>query len=85
MAFATIDPTRIAELTRLEEERLDANTQASKHMLERAEKHLAGGVASSYQLRDPWPIYIERGDVFDRYDRWYFWECRGILGRDLIE
>ena len=23
---------------------------------------LAGGVASSYQLRDPWPIYLERGE-----------------------
>ena len=23
---------------------------------------LTGGVASSYQLRDPWPIYLERGD-----------------------
>jgi glutamate-1-semialdehyde 2,1-aminomutase len=23
---------------------------------------LSGGVASSYQLRDPWPIYLERGD-----------------------
>ena len=22
---------------------------------------LTGGVASSYQLRDPWPIYLERG------------------------
>jgi glutamate-1-semialdehyde 2,1-aminomutase len=23
---------------------------------------LSGGVASSYQLRDPWPIYLERGE-----------------------
>ena len=30
-------------------------------MYERARVHLAGGVASSYQLRDPWPIYLERG------------------------
>ena len=31
-------------------------------MYERARKTLAGGVASSYQLRDPWPIYLERGE-----------------------
>ena len=30
-------------------------------MYERAQVHLSGGVASSYQLRDPWPIYLERG------------------------
>src|SRR5690242_21385524 len=30
-------------------------------MYERARVHLSGGVASSYQLRDPWPIYLERG------------------------
>ena len=47
MAFATIDPATIAELSLKEEERLDANTQASKRMMERAVKHLAGGVASS--------------------------------------
>ena len=31
-------------------------------MYERAGQTLAGGVASSYQLRDPWPIYLERGE-----------------------
>ena len=31
-------------------------------MYERAHAVLTGGVASSYQLRDPWPIYLERGD-----------------------
>jgi len=31
-------------------------------MFERASRHLAGGVASSYHLRDPWPIYIDRGE-----------------------
>ena len=30
-------------------------------MYARAQVHLSGGVASSYQLRDPWPIYLERG------------------------
>jgi glutamate-1-semialdehyde 2,1-aminomutase len=31
-------------------------------MYQRAHRVLSGGVASSYQLRDPWPIYLERGD-----------------------
>jgi glutamate-1-semialdehyde 2,1-aminomutase len=31
-------------------------------MYERARRHLSGGVASSYQLRDPWPIYLDHGE-----------------------
>ena len=62
MAVTTqLDRTRIAELTAREEEKLNANTQASGRMFEHARKHLSGGVASSYQLRDPWPIYMEKG------------------------
>jgi glutamate-1-semialdehyde 2,1-aminomutase len=30
-------------------------------MYERARRSLVGGVASSYQVRDPWPIYLSRG------------------------
>src|SRR5919202_1716345 len=52
---------RIQELIEREEQRLDAATQRSREMYERARVHLSGGVASSYQLRDPWPIYLERG------------------------
>ena len=62
MPFAAIDPTRVKELTEREEARLDASTQASRAMYERARQHAVGGVASSYQLRDPWPIYIDRGE-----------------------
>jgi glutamate-1-semialdehyde 2,1-aminomutase len=57
----SIDPQRVAELTARESEQLDAKTQASKQMYERARVHLSGGVASSYQLRDPWPIYLQGG------------------------
>ena len=57
----TIDRARIAELTEREQRRLDERTPASKAMYERARKALAGGVASAYQERDPWPIYLERG------------------------
>ncbi|HRV70316.1 MAG TPA: aminotransferase class III-fold pyridoxal phosphate-dependent enzyme, partial [Marmoricola sp.] len=57
-----IDRNRIAELTAREASRLDERTHASKDTYERARVHLSGGVASSYQLRDPWPIYIAKGD-----------------------
>jgi glutamate-1-semialdehyde 2,1-aminomutase len=57
-----IDRTRIRELTEREAARLDERTSASQAMYERARRTLAGGVASSYQVRDPWPIYVERGE-----------------------
>jgi glutamate-1-semialdehyde 2,1-aminomutase len=57
----TIDRARIAELTEREQRRLDERTPASRSMYERARKALAGGVASAYQERDPWPIYLSHG------------------------
>jgi glutamate-1-semialdehyde 2,1-aminomutase len=60
-AVVQIDRKRIAELTEREEARLNERTQASKKLFERARKTLAGGVPSSYHLRDPWPIYIREG------------------------
>jgi glutamate-1-semialdehyde 2,1-aminomutase len=56
-----LDRERITELTAREAQKLDANTAASGRMYERACRALSGGVASSYQFRDPWPIYLERG------------------------
>jgi glutamate-1-semialdehyde 2,1-aminomutase len=56
-----VDRTRIAELTEREQRRLDAATPGSQATYERARSALAGGVASSYQLRDPWPIYLSHG------------------------
>jgi glutamate-1-semialdehyde 2,1-aminomutase len=56
-----LDRERIAELTIREAKRLDESTAASGRMYERATRVLSGGVASSYQVRDPWPIYLERG------------------------
>jgi glutamate-1-semialdehyde 2,1-aminomutase len=57
-----IDRRRIKELTEREEARLNERTPQSHATYERASKVLSGGVASSYQLRDPWPIYLERGE-----------------------
>src|SRR5215212_7282989 len=65
MALSTpvpLDRQRIKELTEREERVLNENTSASGEMYERAQRSLSGGVASSYQLRDPWPIYLERGN-----------------------
>jgi len=63
MAVTTqLDRTRIAELTAREDARLNERTAESGRTYERARVHLSGGVASSYQLREPWPIYLERGE-----------------------
>jgi glutamate-1-semialdehyde 2,1-aminomutase len=52
---------RVAELTNQELDALNERTGASAELYARANRVLAAGVASSYQLRDPWPIYLERG------------------------
>lgn len=57
-----IDRDRIRALTEREEARLDERTKGSGEMYARAREVLTGGVASSYQSRDPWPIYLERGE-----------------------
>src|SRR5438552_18168394 len=57
-----IDAQRVAELTSEELARLNERTAGSAVMFERARRSLSGGVASSYQLREPWPIYLESGD-----------------------
>src|SRR5579862_9771559 len=57
-----LDPKRVEELTRQEEAALDARTRRSAETYERARMTLSGGVASSYQIRDPWPIYLVSGE-----------------------
>jgi glutamate-1-semialdehyde 2,1-aminomutase len=57
----TLDRERIQQLTSREEAHLNAETKKSAETYERARRVLAGGVASSYQLRDPWPIYLSHG------------------------
>ena len=56
-----IDPARIAQLTEREETHLNAETSGSARMYERSRKVMPGGVPSSYQVRDPHPIFLERG------------------------
>src|SRR5215208_6921853 len=57
-----IDRERIKELTEREEKLLDGRTGGSAAMYRRANQTLAAGVAASYQVRDPWPIYLEEGE-----------------------
>jgi glutamate-1-semialdehyde 2,1-aminomutase len=56
-----IDRQRVEELTSEELAHLNERTAGSAEMYERARRSLSGGVASSYQLRDPWPIYLASG------------------------
>jgi glutamate-1-semialdehyde 2,1-aminomutase len=59
---SAIDRKRVAELTEREMVKLTERTPASKERYERAVKVMPGGVPSSFQENDPWPVYIERGD-----------------------
>src|SRR3954452_15457039 len=59
---AALDRDRIARLTARESAVLDERTAGSGRMFEWANRTLSAGVASSYQVRDPWPIYLERGE-----------------------
>src|SRR4051794_9745989 len=62
MEVGPIDRGRVRELIEQESARLNERTPESRAMWERARRTLAGGVASSYQLRDPWPIYVSHGE-----------------------
>jgi len=56
-----IDRRRIAALTEAQQEQFRNNTGASARTFERAVKVMPGGVPSSFQENDPWPVYVERG------------------------
>ena len=60
--MATIDGRRIAELTEAEQERHRNRTGTSARTYERAVKSMPNGVPSSFQAKDPWPVYIDRGE-----------------------
>jgi glutamate-1-semialdehyde 2,1-aminomutase len=57
-----LDRRRVDELIARELAALNARTAGSESMYRRARESLSAGVASSYQLRDPWPIYLVDGD-----------------------
>ena len=59
---AVRDRGRLHELIEREQTRLDASTPKSSLMYRRAHAVLVGGVASSFQRRVPWPLYLARGE-----------------------
>ena len=60
-AAVEIDRKRITELTEKEEKRLEEATPKSHELYKRAVNHMPMGVASTYQARDPYPIYFTEG------------------------
>jgi glutamate-1-semialdehyde 2,1-aminomutase len=56
-----LDRARIQELADREEAQLNQATQKSGEMYARARESMVNGVPSSYQVRDPWPIYLAEG------------------------
>ena len=57
----TIDSKRIEELAVREENRLQEQTPNSAKLYKRAKSSLVNGVPSSYQVREPYPIYFTHG------------------------
>lgn len=56
-----LDRARIEQLTEIESNKLNERTPKSGEMFERAKLSMVNGVPSSYQVRVPWPIYLEEG------------------------
>jgi glutamate-1-semialdehyde 2,1-aminomutase len=59
--MAPIDRQKIASLTEAQNEQFRNRTPASARTYERALKVMPGGVPSSFQVNDPWPVYLSRG------------------------
>ena len=57
-----IDRDRVAALTERQMAFLTERTPASKQRFERGIKVMPGGVPSSFQENEPWPVYLERGE-----------------------
>ena len=59
---------RIAELVERERSVLRERTPGSEALFRRAQRTLVGGVASSFQRREPWPVYVTRGEGSQVWD-----------------
>src|SRR6476619_565717 len=60
--MAEIDRKRIASLTEAQQEQFRNRTGRSAETFTRAVRSMPGGVPSSFQENDPWPVYIDRGE-----------------------
>src|SRR5215203_1668576 len=60
-AESSIDRKLINKLTEEQMARFREHTPTSAEYFDRARKVMPGGVPSSFQLNDPWPVYIDRG------------------------
>src|SRR4051794_8924019 len=63
-----IDAGKVADLTQRELGRFGERTTRSSQYYARAKKVMPGGVPSSFQTNDPWPVYVERGKGADVWD-----------------
>ncbi len=87
-----LDRVRIRELAEREERRLIDATPRSAELYRRALRSMTRGVPSSYQVRDPYPIYLREGRgsrVHDVDGREYVdvhngFGARAVTGRDTI-
>src|SRR5688500_2711010 len=61
-AAARIDRDRVAALAERQRAIHRERTAGSGRMFERAAAVMPGGVPSSFQRNDPWPVYLERGE-----------------------
>jgi glutamate-1-semialdehyde 2,1-aminomutase len=60
-AESQLDPKLINKLTEEQMARFREHTPTSAEYFDRAREVMPGGVPSSFQLNDPWPVYIDRG------------------------
>jgi glutamate-1-semialdehyde 2,1-aminomutase len=61
-AAARIDRDRVAALAERERAIHRERTAGSGRTFDRAASVMPGGVPSSFQRNDPWPVYLERGE-----------------------
>jgi glutamate-1-semialdehyde 2,1-aminomutase len=59
--MSEIDRKRLAALTEAQEEAFRRRTGGSAETYERALSVMPNGVPSSFQVNEPWPVYLERG------------------------
>ena len=64
---SALEKSRVEE-TKRELERFAERTPRSSEYFARGKKVMPGGVPSSFQTNEPWPVYIERGRGADVWD-----------------